>query len=103
VWTYGRAPILPRYPGNITSLLPYILPSERLKEDCKGVADLIDKKMQIDILKEKCRRYGLVILVTRIHLVLIILVWREIKTMDQKEKSMFDLGKGKIACNMSQK
>jgi hypothetical protein len=57
-WTYGRTSMLPRYPGTVASLLPYILSSEKLKEDCKGIADEIDKKLQIKILKEKSRRYG---------------------------------------------
>ncbi len=58
-WTYGRAPILPRYPGTVASLLPYIIYSERLIEDYKGLVPEMDTKEHIEVLKKKFRRYGL--------------------------------------------
>jgi hypothetical protein len=66
-WTYGRAPILPRYRGSVASLLPYIFSSERLKGDNRGVVDEIDKNTQIEILKKKHRDMILALFVTGIH------------------------------------
>jgi hypothetical protein len=58
-WRYARARILPRYPGTVASWLPYILSSEKLKEDCRDVFQTCqDKKEQIKALQQKGRRYG---------------------------------------------
>lgn len=58
-WTYGKAPILPRYPGTVASLLPYIIWSENLKDDCKEASRVgKGRKAQIEYLMAKCRRYG---------------------------------------------
>jgi hypothetical protein len=58
-WTYGRANMLPRYPRTAASLLPYILSSEKLKQDCQEVSKIGKcKKAQIEHLKKRCRRYG---------------------------------------------
>lgn len=65
-WTYTRPnmfskeAILPRYPGTVASLLPWILWSENLKADINEVTRPDwSKAQQINYLKERNRRYTL--------------------------------------------
>jgi hypothetical protein len=98
-WTYGRAPILPHYRGSVASLLPYIFSLEGLKGDNRGVVDEIDKNTQIEILKEKRRRYGFGTFCNENSLDASISVLRGIMAMDLKGKSMFNPRKEKIVYN----
>ena len=54
-WRYGRTTFLPRYPA---SLLPFVLFSEKLKEDLRAVNDQSSVKAKVQKLKEASRRYG---------------------------------------------
>ena len=57
-WRYGRSTSLPRYPGTIASLLPFVLSSEKLKEDLRAVKDNGSVDAKVQKLKEMSRRYG---------------------------------------------
>ena len=72
---------------------------EGLKGDNRWVVDEIDKNTQIEILKEKRRRYGFGTFCNENSLDASISVLRGIITMDLKGKSMFNPGKEKIVYN----
>jgi hypothetical protein len=55
---YGGASFLPRYPGTLASQLPYVLSSEKLKEDLRQVMPIQKQDEKIQRLRELGRRYG---------------------------------------------
>ncbi|MCJ1394522.1 hypothetical protein MMC18_007401 [Xylographa bjoerkii] len=55
---YGLRVSLPRYPGTIASMLPFVLSSEKLKEDLNLVEREDSPQAKAKKLKEQGRRYG---------------------------------------------
>ena len=57
-WRYSRRPFLRRSPGTMASMLPFVLSSEKLKEDARVVRQCSTQQEKIERLEETYRRYA---------------------------------------------
>ena len=57
-WRYSRRRFLTRTPGTMAAIMPYVLSSEKLKEDVRSVSHIKGQQEKIKELERRGRRYG---------------------------------------------